>query len=105
MRTLHALAWCAATLAAQTHENLNAVVWMQTAAEYQAVSRQTYRAAEASLERALRDPSWTAALEQTLSQAVGLKVSIEHRSDGSGEVRIAYRNLEQLDEVARRLSD
>ena len=47
----------------------------------------------------------TAALEQTLGQAIGLKIAIEHRSDGSGEVRIAYRNLEQLDEVARRLSD
>lgn len=48
----------------QTHENLNAVVWMQTAAEYQAATRQAYRAAEASLDRALREPNWTAALEQ-----------------------------------------
>ena len=62
------LALCAATaLLAQPQENLNAVLWVQTAAEYQAVARQTYRAAEASLERALRDVSWTAALEQTES--------------------------------------
>jgi acid phosphatase len=47
------------------HENLNAVLWMQTAAEYQAAARQAYRAAEANLERALRDPNWTAALEQS----------------------------------------
>lgn len=49
----------------QPHENLNAVVWMQTAAEYQASALQTYRAAEASLLRALKDPNWTATLEQT----------------------------------------
>jgi acid phosphatase len=49
---------------AQPHENLNAVLWMQTAAEYQAAARQAYRAAEIGLERALKDPAWTAALEQ-----------------------------------------
>ena len=45
------------------HENLNAVVWMQTAAEYRASALQTYRAAEASMVRALNDKNWTAALE------------------------------------------
>jgi 5'-nucleotidase (lipoprotein e(P4) family) len=49
---------------AQTHENLNAVIWMQTAAEYRAASLQTYRAAEASMMRALHDKNWTAAVEQ-----------------------------------------
>lgn len=52
-------------LGAQPHDNLNAVAWMQTSAEYQAIARQTYRAAEVNLERALRDDAWTAALEQT----------------------------------------
>jgi acid phosphatase len=47
------------------HENLNAVLWVQTAAEYQAAARQAYRAAEETLEHALRDPNWTAALEQS----------------------------------------
>ena len=56
----------AASMYAQArHENLNAVLWAQTAAEYQAVTRQTYRTAEANLARALRDPNWTAALEQS----------------------------------------
>jgi acid phosphatase len=55
----------AATARANTpHENINAVVWMQTSAEYRAVAKQTYRAAEANMMRALKDKNWTAALEQ-----------------------------------------
>jgi acid phosphatase len=59
---------CCAAVRAQpshAHENLNAVLWVQTAAEYQASTRQAYKSAEGSLERALRDPNWTAALEQS----------------------------------------
>lgn len=48
----------------QGSENLNSVLWMQTSAEYQAVTRQTYAAGKAALEKALADPRWTAALEQ-----------------------------------------
>ena len=44
----------------------------------------------------------TAALEKRLSDALGLTVSIEHK-DEAGTVRIAYRDLDQLDEVVRRL--
>lgn len=55
---------CAAAAVAQPHENLNAVSWMQTAAEYRASAIQTYRAAEASMLRAMQDKNWTAALEQ-----------------------------------------
>jgi acid phosphatase len=47
------------------HENLNAVIWMQASAEYRASVLGAYRAAETSLLRALQDPNWTAALEQT----------------------------------------
>ena len=50
--------------ASQGTENLNAVSWMQTAAEYQAIARQTYAAGQFALERALAQPRWTAALEQ-----------------------------------------
>jgi 5'-nucleotidase (lipoprotein e(P4) family) len=49
----------------QTHENLNAVLWMQTAAEYRASAVQAYRLAQLQLDVALRDPEWTAATEQT----------------------------------------
>lgn len=44
----------------------------------------------------------TRALEKTLSDAMGLVVSIKHRK-GAGEVRIRYRTLEQLDEICRRV--
>ncbi len=44
-----------------------------------------------------------AAIEHDTSEALGLDVSIEDRA-GAGEVRIAYRTLEQLDEVLRRLA-
>lgn len=44
----------------------------------------------------------TRALELQLSNALGLAVTIVDRS-GQGEVRIAYKTLEQLDDVARRI--
>ncbi len=43
----------------------------------------------------------TRALEKTLSDVLGLTVTIAHRG-ASGEMRIKYRSLEQLDEVVRR---
>ena len=42
------------------------------------------------------------ALEKALSDATGLKVTIAHGPKG-GELKIAYRTLEQLDELCRRL--
>jgi 5'-nucleotidase (lipoprotein e(P4) family) len=48
-----------------THENLNAVVWMQTALEYEASAIQAYRLAQMQLDAALSNPAWTAAIEQT----------------------------------------
>jgi ParB family chromosome partitioning protein len=42
------------------------------------------------------------ALEETLSENLGLKVSIDDRGQ-SGEIMIAYESLEQLDEILRRL--
>jgi ParB family transcriptional regulator, chromosome partitioning protein len=44
------------------------------------------------------------ALESKLSNALGLRVKVIHKQSKGGEVRIAYKTLEQLDEVARRLS-
>lgn len=52
-------------LAAQTFENLDAVLWVQSSAEYQAGARQTYASARLALDRALETPDWTAALEQS----------------------------------------
>jgi 5'-nucleotidase (lipoprotein e(P4) family) len=50
--------------APRSYENLNAVLWMQTSVEYKASAVQTYRVAQAALIEGLRDPHWTAALEQ-----------------------------------------
>ena len=44
----------------------------------------------------------TLALEKRLSDALGLTVDIDHRSQG-GVLRVRYRSLDQLDEVIRRL--
>jgi ParB family chromosome partitioning protein len=49
-----------------------------------------------------KDPD-TIALEKRVSDALGLAVSVNHRDPG-GNVQISYRNLEQLDEVMRRLA-
>ncbi len=49
-----------------------------------------------------KDPD-TVALEQSLADALGLKVDIRHKG-GRGEVRISYRTLEQLDEICQRLT-
>jgi ParB family chromosome partitioning protein len=44
----------------------------------------------------------TVALERRVSDALGLRFSIEHRGEG-GVVHVQYRSLDQLDEVVRRL--
>jgi len=43
-------------------------------------------------------------LEASVSNRLGLKIQIIHKGDKGGEVRIAYKSLEQLDELTRRLS-
>jgi ParB family chromosome partitioning protein len=55
----------------------------------------------ASRPRRAKDPD-TVALERTLGDVLGLKVTLDHRGEG-GELRIRYRTLEQLDDLCRRL--
>ena len=43
-------------------------------------------------------------LETSISNHLGLKVQIVHKGDKGGEIRVSYSTLEQLDEIARRLS-
>lgn len=46
----------------------------------------------------------TIALEKALSDGTGLRVTIDHRpASGSGEIRIKYLDLDQLDDICRRL--
>ena len=44
----------------------------------------------------------TLALERTLSDSLGLEVSVNHKSTG-GQLRIAYKTLDQLEEICRLL--
>ena len=53
-------------------------------------------------ERAGHDPD-TAALERSLTEHLGLRVSVRHQGKG-GEVVIRYRDLDQLDGLVRLLS-
>jgi ParB family chromosome partitioning protein len=50
-----------------------------------------------------RDPN-VAQLEDSISSHLGLKVHIIHKGDKGGEIRVRYSTLEQLDDIARRLS-
>ncbi len=44
----------------------------------------------------------TLALERTLSDVLGLEVTVNHKGNG-GQLRIAYKTLEQLEEICRLL--
>jgi 5'-nucleotidase (lipoprotein e(P4) family) len=48
-----------------TNERLNAVLWMQTSAEYYALTQSAYTQATNMLSKGLADKNWTAAQEQT----------------------------------------
>jgi ParB family chromosome partitioning protein len=45
----------------------------------------------------------TEALENRLTNALGLLVTIDHRANGGGMLQVRYRTLEQLDDVIARL--
>ena len=47
-----------------THEDLNSVLWVQTSAEFWALTSTTYNSAQVVLEQAKSQKSWSAALEQ-----------------------------------------
>jgi ParB family transcriptional regulator, chromosome partitioning protein len=53
--------------------------------------------------KAAKDPN-IADLESSISNRLGLTVQIIHKGDKGGEMKIAYKTLEQLDELTRRLS-
>jgi ParB family chromosome partitioning protein len=67
------------------------------------LAQQPVKQAQDSPSRPVRDKDAdTLALERLLSNITGLKVAINHKEKG-GEVKIAYRSLEQLDDLCRRL--
>ncbi len=61
------------------------------------------RAGDGHQQPANRDPD-ILALEETLSENLGLKVAIHDRGQ-SGEIVLSYSSLSQLDEILRRLGD
>ncbi|MBR0935191.1 ParB/RepB/Spo0J family partition protein [Bradyrhizobium jicamae] len=63
--------------------------------------RKPQKARSGAAAKASKDAD-TIALEKRVSDALGLAVTVSHRDPG-GTVQISYRNLEQLDEVVRRL--
>ena len=75
--------------------------------EVEALAREAVHRGAQSHRRIPRGRSTNAdivALEKRLSDALGLAVSIKHRERG-GVLSIRYRNLDQLDEVVRRLDE
>ena len=52
---------------------------------------------------AVRKDADTRALENQLSDVLGIAVDIRHKANGKGEVRLRYQSLEQLDDLCRRL--
>ena len=70
----------------------------------EALAQQPARQESAKAERhaAAEKDADTIALEKTLSDALGLKVSITHGQRG-GDIKIRYSSLEQLDTICHRL--
>jgi beta-N-acetylhexosaminidase len=46
----------------------------------------------------------TIALERNISESLGLPIDIRHQGERGGHVKVAYKTLEQLDEICRRLA-
>jgi ParB family transcriptional regulator, chromosome partitioning protein len=61
------------------------------------------RKAKGKKKRAHGKDADTRALEQSLSNQLGLTVVIGHKGDKGGELKIVYKTLEQLDDVCRKL--
>ncbi len=63
----------------------------------------------ARTQRAARQPPLkdvdTRLLEGDISAAIGMRVRIEHGPHGSGELRIRYRDLDDLDRLCRKLGE
>ncbi|MCS4235755.1 5'-nucleotidase, lipoprotein e(P4) family [Stenotrophomonas sp. BIGb0135] len=63
--------------AVSANDNLNAVLWMQRAQEYKAITEQTYRAAADHLDKALKEANWDALVpEERGNAAKGLKPAV-----------------------------
>jgi ParB family chromosome partitioning protein len=59
--------------------------------------------ARPTIERPEKDAD-TRQLEHQISQQLGLPVTIIHKGEAGGEIRIVYKRLDQLDDIVRRLN-
>ena len=73
----------------------------ETEALGQAAADQGGKRAKASA--SARKDADTRALENQLSDALGIAVDIRHKANGKGEIRLRYQSLEQLDDLCRLL--
>ena len=83
-----------AAAATPAHDNLNAVIWMQTAAEYEAAVRGVYASARRSLDQALDDPSWNALPQGEFAAGFEVKpaaIIVEARRKGRSMVSSSGR--------------
>lgn len=92
--------------AASADDNLNAVLWVQTSAEYRALGLQAFRAAADHLDRALADRGWDALVaDERANAAGGLAPAVimdidETVLDNSPYQARLVRSGEQFDEVS-----
>lgn len=95
----------ASTAAAGADDNLNAVLWVQTSAEYRALGEQAFRAAAAQLDRALAEKDWDALVPgERANPGTGLPPAVvmdidETVLDNSPYQARLVRNGTQYDEV------
>jgi acid phosphatase len=94
------------TGASSSHDNLNAVAWVQTSVEYKALSEQTYRAAADHLDAALKEKNWDALVPDERGNSIaGLKPAVimdvdETVLDNSPYQARLIRDGKEYDEVS-----
>jgi ParB family chromosome partitioning protein len=70
--------------------------------QVEAIARESHAQAKSGNSAAPRKDADTKALEKSLTDALGLFVAIDVKAKG-GTVRVSYKDLDQLDEIVRRL--
>jgi ParB family chromosome partitioning protein len=70
--------------------------------QVEALAKERSKAPDKSVKKRAMKNADTVALERRVTDALGLTVTIDHRSKG-GVLQIHYRSLDQLDDVLRRL--
>lgn len=74
-----------------------------TVRDAEAMAQAPVEAPKSTFKPAKEKDADTLALEKTLSDVLGLLVTIDHKATGGGDLKIRYRTLEQLDDLCRRL--